>query len=98
MSCICLSVHPSVFRVSVCLCMCPLLHDIHNSPMLLCQCCHCLSPVQVVQRSRTYRKESRKEAVREYFYGKLGGTAYFPYSFDVAFSEVQLYKIGGNRV
>ena len=49
----------------------------------------------VVQRSRTYRKESRKEAVREYFYGKRSGTSYFPYSFDVAFSEVQLFKIGG---
>ena len=34
-------------------------------------------------------------AVREYFYGKPGGTSYFPFSFDVPFSEVQIYKIGG---
>ena len=36
--------------------------------------------------------------MREYFYGKRSGTSYFPYSFDVAFSEVQLFKIGGMYV
>ena len=65
------------------------------SPCVSQSVCAAPSGLQVVQRSRPYRKESRKEAVREYFYGKLGGTAYFPFSFDVPFSEVQIYKIGG---
>ena len=50
----------------------------------------------MVARSRFYRKDSRKLAVKEYFYGKQDGPSQlFPHSFDVSFSEVKIYKIGG---
>ena len=53
-------------------------------------------PLQVVARSKFYRKESRKLAVKEYFYGMEGGPGQlFPFSFDVLFSEVKIFKIGG---
>ena len=45
-------------------------------------------------RSRPFRRTSRDEVVREYFYGKKPQT-FFPFSFEVPFSEVQIYKIGG---
>ena len=33
--------------------------------------------------------------MREYFYGKKGPNSFFPFSFDVRFSDIELYKIGG---
>ncbi len=45
-------------------------------------------------RSREFRKKSRHLATKEYFYGKQSQKL-FPFSFDVPFSEVQLFKIGG---
>lgn len=45
-------------------------------------------------RTREFRRRSRDEVVREYFYGKKPHT-FFPFSFEVQFSEVQIYKIGG---
>jgi polyribonucleotide 5'-hydroxyl-kinase len=50
----------------------------------------------VVARSRFYRKDSRKLSVREYFYGRGEGPGQlFPFSFDVSFDQVKIYKIGG---
>ena len=47
-------------------------------------------------RSREFRRRTREEAVREYFYGKRGSkNALFPFSFEVPFSSVSIYKIGG---
>ena len=37
----------------------------------------------------------RDEGVREYFYGKKGLNSYFPFNFEVSFSEVKIFKIGG---
>ena len=45
-------------------------------------------------RSRDFRRRNREEAVREYFYGRKPHTL-FPFSFEVPFAEVQIYKIGG---
>ena len=33
--------------------------------------------------------------MREYFYGKKGVNSYFPFSFEIPFSSVSIYKIGG---
>lgn len=51
-------------------------------------------PAQVVVRSREFRRRTREEAVKEYFYGQKPH-ALFPFSFDVPFSDVKIYKIGG---
>ncbi|XP_065919464.1 polyribonucleotide 5'-hydroxyl-kinase Clp1-like [Dysidea avara] len=48
----------------------------------------------VVSRSRTVRRATREEKIREYFYGKKGLLSYFPFTFDVKFSDVKIYKIG----
>ena len=48
-------------------------------------------------RTREFRRRSRDEVVREYFYGKKPHT-FFPFSFEVQFSEVQIYKIGAPAV
>ena len=53
-----------------------------------------LLPAQVVVRSREFRRRTREEAVKEYFYGRKPHTL-FPFSFDVPFSDVKIYKIGG---
>ena len=52
-------------------------------------------PYQVVVRSKEFRKKTRDEGVREYFYGKKGLNSYFPFNFEVSFSEVKIFKIGG---
>ena len=49
---------------------------------------------QVVVRSREFRRESRNERLRSYFYGKKPHN-FFPFSFDVALSDVEVFKIGG---
>ena len=54
--------------------------------------------VQVVARSRVFRRAIRDNAVREYFYGKSGINSLFPFSFDVKFSDVEIFKIGGKCV
>jgi polyribonucleotide 5'-hydroxyl-kinase len=51
----------------------------------------------VVVRTREFRKKTREEAVREYFYGKKPHLL-SPFSFDVSFSEVQVCKIGAPAV
>lgn len=48
--------------------------------------------VQVVERSKKNRSESRDFRVKEYFYGLR--TPLYPHSFDVRFSDVRIYKIG----
>ncbi|KAG2464268.1 CLP1 kinase, partial [Polypterus senegalus] len=50
----------------------------------------------VVERSKDYRRESRDEKIREYFYGFRGG--FFPHAFDVRFSDVRIYKIGAPTI
>ncbi|MGH0164892.1 UNVERIFIED_CONTAM: hypothetical protein FKN15_047971 [Acipenser sinensis] len=50
----------------------------------------------VVERSKDYRRESRDEKVREYFYGFRGG--FYPHAFDVRFSDVRIYKIGAPTI
>ena len=45
-------------------------------------------------RSREFRRESRLERLRSYFYGKKPHS-FFPFSFDIALSDVEVFKIGG---
>ena len=45
-------------------------------------------------RSREFRRFSRNSALREYFYGKVPHPL-FPFSFDVPFAEIKIFKIGG---
>ena len=55
--------------------------------------CFYLSPLQVVERSRKARINSRDKTVRNYFYGprnQLHAHGYY-----VNFSEVKIFKIGG---
>lgn len=52
----------------------------------------------VVVRSKEYRKKTRDEGVREYFYGRKGLNSYFPFNFEVTFSEVKIFKIGAPAV
>ncbi len=54
-------------------------------------------PSQVVVRSREFRRENRERSVRQYFYGTKQNTL-FPFSFEVEFSDVQIYKVGGNAL
>ena len=44
------------------------------------------------------RRATREEKIREYFYGKKGLLSYFPFTFDVKFSDVKIYKIGGEKM
>lgn len=44
-------------------------------------------------RSSDCRRTARDERVREYFYGIKD--SFYPHSFEVKFSDVKLYKIGG---
>ena len=53
--------------------------------------------LKVVVRSREYRRECRQERLRSYFYGKKPHT-FDPFLFDVAFSDVEIFKIGGIRM
>ncbi|XP_041087874.1 polyribonucleotide 5'-hydroxyl-kinase Clp1 [Polyodon spathula] len=50
----------------------------------------------VVERSKDYRRESRDDKVRDYFYGFRGGL--YPHAFDVRFSDVRIYKIGAPTI
>jgi len=54
--------------------------------------------VKVVSRSRTVRRATREEKIREYFYGKKGPLSYFPFTFDIKFSDLNIYKIGGETM
>ncbi|KAL7631662.1 UNVERIFIED_CONTAM: hypothetical protein RMT77_018031 [Armadillidium vulgare] len=46
----------------------------------------------VVERTRQMRIKSRDNSIHKYFYGAK--TKYHPYSFDVPYSQLQIYKIG----
>lgn len=46
----------------------------------------------VVERSRNQRSEARDVRIREYFYGKQ--VPFFPYSFEVKWSDIQICKVG----
>ena len=48
---------------------------------------------QVVERSQHARAEARDMKIRDYFYGVKNNL--FPHTFEVKFSEVKLFKIGG---
>lgn len=50
-----------------------------------------------VGRSKDFRRERRDLKVREYFYGPRG-SGLFPHAFDVAFSEVQIFRVGAPSV
>eukprot|EP00118_Oscarella_pearsei_P027672 m.311271 g.311271 ORF g.311271 m.311271 type:complete len:432 (+) comp63879_c0_seq1:45-1340(+) len=47
----------------------------------------------VVVRNRSVRNDARMQAVRKYFYGTVKESLY-PHSFDVGFSDVEVFKIG----
>lgn len=47
----------------------------------------------VVERSKELRHESREQRIKEYFYGNTR-TPYYPFSFEVKFQDLRLYKIG----
>lgn len=51
----------------------------------------------VVVRSREFRRASRLGATKEYFYGR-GPHPLFPFSFDVSFASIKLFKIGAPAV
>ena len=44
------------------------------------------------------RRSNRIERIHEYFYGKKGLLSFFPYTFDIKFSDVKIYKIGGEYI
>ncbi|XP_011201650.1 protein CLP1 homolog [Bactrocera dorsalis] len=46
----------------------------------------------VVERSRDLRSEQRDLRIKEYFYGHR--TPFYPFSFEVKFQDLKLYKIG----
>lgn len=46
----------------------------------------------VVERSRRQRSEARDTRIREYFYGRR--TPFYPHSFDVKWSDIQICKVG----
>ncbi|XP_054734474.1 protein CLP1 homolog [Anastrepha obliqua] len=46
----------------------------------------------VVERSRDLRSEQRDLRIKEYFYGRR--TPFYPFSFEVKFQDLKLYKIG----
>ncbi|XP_022190368.2 protein CLP1 homolog [Nilaparvata lugens] len=54
----------------------------------------------VVEKDQSSRQETRDKRVREYFYGVsnpkgVGGTILHPHSFDVKWSDLKIFKIGG---
>ncbi|KAM9409982.1 polyribonucleotide 5'-hydroxyl-kinase Clp1-like [Pholidichthys leucotaenia] len=51
----------------------------------------------VVERSKECRREARDDKIREYFYG-FRGVSFFPFSFEVRFSDVRIYKIGAPSI
>ncbi|XP_057707139.1 polyribonucleotide 5'-hydroxyl-kinase Clp1 [Corythoichthys intestinalis] len=51
----------------------------------------------VVERSKECRREVRDEKIREYFYG-FRGVSFYPFSFEVRFSDVRIYKIGAPSI
>lgn len=46
----------------------------------------------VVERSKNLRSETRDSRIREYFYGRR--SPLYPHSFDVKWSDMQIYKVG----
>nr|XP_006825168.1 PREDICTED: polyribonucleotide 5'-hydroxyl-kinase Clp1-like [Saccoglossus kowalevskii] len=50
----------------------------------------------VVERPTAFRRHCRDEKIREYFYGFR--SCFYPHSFDVKFSDLELYKIGAPDV
>ena len=51
--------------------------------------------LKVVERSQKSRAESRNAKIREYFYGLHNNL--YPHTFEVKFTEVEIYKIGGTK-
>lgn len=51
----------------------------------------------VVERSKECRREARDDKIREYFYG-FRGVSFYPFSFEVRFSDVRIYKIGAPSI
>ncbi|XP_043542072.1 polyribonucleotide 5'-hydroxyl-kinase Clp1 [Chiloscyllium plagiosum] len=49
-----------------------------------------------VERSKDFRRESRDEKIREYFYGFRG--SFYPHAFDVRFSDVRIFKVGAPTI
>lgn len=49
----------------------------------------------MVVRTREFRRKTREDVVREYFYGK-NPWPLSPFSFEVSFSDVEIFKIGGD--
>ncbi|KAG7517482.1 Polyribonucleotide 5' [Solea senegalensis] len=51
----------------------------------------------VVERSKECRRDTRDEKIREYFYG-FRGLSFYPFSYEVRFSDVRIYKIGAPSI
>lgn len=47
----------------------------------------------VVERSKELRHEARDQRIKEYFYGNTRAP-FYPFSFEVKFQDLRLYKIG----
>ena len=56
--------------------------------------CVCVCLIQVVERTTKARAARRHEKIQEYFYGL--GERLYPHIFDVRFSDVHIYKVGGS--
>jgi len=55
----------------------------------------------VVVRSKEFRAHARDSKIREYFYGtplKGVNSTFYPHSFDVPFTSLKLFKIGGPAI
>ncbi|XP_046846682.1 protein CLP1 homolog [Xenia sp. Carnegie-2017] len=50
----------------------------------------------VVTRSKQFRKHSRNERIRQYFYGVKNN--FYPHTFELKFSDVKIFKIGAPAV
>jgi len=49
---------------------------------------------KVVERTTKARATQRHEKIQEYFYGL--GERLYPHMFDVRFSDIHIYKVGGS--
>jgi len=52
---------------------------------------HCFA--KVVERTTKARAAQRHNKIKEYFYGL--GERLYPHTFDVRFSDIHIYKVGG---
>ncbi len=70
-----------------------LYNDLLNDMPTLVKIIHQPKSGGVEDRSRELRIAARRSKIRQYFYGTVRNPLY-PHSFDIRFSDVQIFKIG----